>query len=230
MPGEIVGGSDDDQSTQEHVVVAGETLSSIAAQYDLHSGSIVLANPDLNGDLIHIGDILRIPNTDASDVELSKVTTQRQQKTVKTVSNKKTTYATVQAGSPTKAGNYVMPVNPTGISRQFSAGHPGADLRAPIGTPVYAFTDGCIIHRGPLGARSGGYGNVLLFLANDKVTSGLYAHLSSYAVGTEEGNCFSAGHVIGYVGITGNTTGPHLHFEIRLNGVKIDPRRVIPGT
>lgn len=93
--------------------------------------------------------------------------------------------------------------------------HSGVDLAAPTGTPVYSQAGGMVTHAG----WGGGFGNLV------KVRSGaierLYAHLSSMAV--RRGANVSAGRLLGRVGSTGNSTGPHLHYEVRRNGRAIHP-------
>jgi murein DD-endopeptidase MepM/ murein hydrolase activator NlpD len=88
-----------------------------------------------------------------------------------------------------------------------------------MGTPVRAIGDGVVIHVG----RMGGYGNAIdIRHANGYVSR--YGHLSRFAKGLHAGSRVTMGSTIGYVGMTGWATGPHLHFEIRVNGVARDPR------
>ncbi|MCO6382626.1 peptidoglycan DD-metalloendopeptidase family protein [Oceanicola sp. 502str15] len=94
--------------------------------------------------------------------------------------------------------------------------HKGVDWAAPTGTPIYAAFDGTIAYAGP----GGGYGN-LLKVSHAGGMETRYAHLSKF--GAEPGQRVSAGDVVGYVGTTGRSTGPHLHFELYLNGTAIDP-------
>lgn len=99
--------------------------------------------------------------------------------------------------------------------------HKGVDYAAPTGTPVRAAGDGKVHFRGV----KGGYGNVLeLRHAGGVVT--VYGHLSRFAKGLRTGQSVSQGQVVAYVGKTGLATGPHLHYEYRLNGVHKDPQKV----
>jgi murein DD-endopeptidase MepM/ murein hydrolase activator NlpD len=98
--------------------------------------------------------------------------------------------------------------------------HRGVDYAAPTGTPVRAAGDGKIIHRGP----NGGYGNAVIIQHGGGITT-LYAHLSKFGA-PKNGSRVKQGDVIGYVGQTGLATGPHLHYEYRLNGVHRNPRTV----
>ena len=98
--------------------------------------------------------------------------------------------------------------------------HNGVDYAAPSGTPTYTVGDGVVDFAGV----QGGYGNVVIVRhANGHST--VYAHLSRIQVRT--GQTVTQGQVLGAVGSTGWSTGPHLHFEFRINGVYTDPQRVI---
>ncbi|NIE67539.1 M23 family metallopeptidase [Burkholderia sp. Ax-1719] len=96
--------------------------------------------------------------------------------------------------------------------------HAGVDLTAPIGTPIYAAAAGTL----ELAASGRGYGK-LVVLRHDDGYSTRYAHLASWAAGLRSGQRVEQGQVIGYVGRTGTTTGPHLHFEVRRYDQPIDP-------
>jgi murein DD-endopeptidase MepM/ murein hydrolase activator NlpD len=99
--------------------------------------------------------------------------------------------------------------------------HKGIDYAAPIGTPVKAAGDGRVIFAG----QKGGYGNVVeIDHARGIVT--VYGHLSRFARGTRPGAHVTQGSVIAYVGMTGLATGPHLHYEYRVNGVHKNPQTV----
>lgn len=103
--------------------------------------------------------------------------------------------------------------------------HKGVDYAAARGTPVRATGDGKIIHR----SRKGGYGKTVILQHGSKYTT-LYAHMSNYRKGQRVGSRVKQGQVIGYIGSTGLATGPHLHYEFRVNGVHRDPLRVkLPG-
>lgn len=98
-----------------------------------------------------------------------------------------------------------------------AAMHSGLDFRGPIGAPIYAAADGVVSFVG----RKAGYGNVVeIDHGNGLMTR--YAHMSRFAA--RVGTRIEAGSVIGAIGNTGRSTGPHLHFEVRLNGRAVDPR------
>jgi murein DD-endopeptidase MepM/ murein hydrolase activator NlpD len=100
--------------------------------------------------------------------------------------------------------------------------HKGIDYAAPAGTRVRATGDGIVEFAGYQGA----YGNLVVLRHPSKYTT-WYAHLSGFAKGIRKGARVAQGEVIGYVGATGLATGPHLHYEFRINDVHQDPLRVV---
>lgn len=99
--------------------------------------------------------------------------------------------------------------------------HKGSDFSAPTGTPVYASGDG-VIERA---ARFSSYGNYVRIRHSSKVSTA-YAHLSRYGKGIRPGVRVKQGQIIGYVGTTGRSTGPHLHYEVLVNNVQVNPASV----
>ena len=98
--------------------------------------------------------------------------------------------------------------------------HTGIDIPAARGTPIYASKSGVVITSVYGTGNAWSYGNYVVVSHSDG-TSTLYAHMSSRAV--SEGQTVAQGEVVGYVGTTGNSTGNHLHFEVRVNGSRTDP-------
>lgn len=103
------------------------------------------------------------------------------------------------------------------IQKRWKA-HNGVDYAAPTGTPIYATANGRIDFVG----RKGGYGNVI-YLKHNNGYSTRYAHMSRFVRGLRRGDRVEQGDIIGYVGATGWATGPHLHYEFRVNEVPRDP-------
>jgi murein DD-endopeptidase MepM/ murein hydrolase activator NlpD len=104
-------------------------------------------------------------------------------------------------------------------------GHMGTDYAAPIGTPVHAAGDGHVSFEG----QRGGYGNAIVLTHGANVST-LYGHMSRFARNVHVGTRVQQGDVIGYVGMTGLATGPHLHYEYLTNGVHRNPQTVqLPG-
>ena len=99
--------------------------------------------------------------------------------------------------------------------------HKGVDYAAPTGTPIRSTGDGKITFRG----RKGGYGKTIVIQHGSRYST-LYAHMSRYAKGMRSGQKVKQGKVIGYIGSTGLATGPHLHYEFRVDGVHRNPLTV----
>jgi murein DD-endopeptidase MepM/ murein hydrolase activator NlpD len=116
-----------------------------------------------------------------------------------------------------KTSDFGFRVDPyTGLQQM----HNGRDISANIGTPVIATADGQVVWSGPQGA----YGHVIMIDHGHSLTT-LYAHLSE--LGAKVGESVKRGDLIGKVGNTGRSTGPHLHYEVRVGGVPQDPDRFI---
>ena len=99
--------------------------------------------------------------------------------------------------------------------------HAGIDIGAGSGTPIRAAKEGSVIFSGVMN----GYGNVVIINHGEGLST-LYAHQSR--LGAREGQAVGKGDVIGYVGSTGHSTGPHLHFETRVGGTPRNPRPYLP--
>ena len=140
--------------------------------------------------------------------------------------------AIVVKAQQAQVSSLLMPVNHAALTQPFGcttleiepwsaacAGghfHSGIDLAAPLDTPVHAATGGLVaIHR-----ERGGYG-LYIVVMHDPQLSTLYAHLDWPLV--QPGDVVSAGQAIALMGSTGNSTGPHLHFEVRIAGIPVDP-------
>lgn len=139
-----------------------------------------------------------------------------------------TNYYTADGNSMRKA--FIRtPVEYARISSLFSMGrkhpilnkiraHKGIDYAAPRGTPIKATGDGKVI----LAGRRGGYGNTVIIQHGETYRT-LYGHMQGFAKGIQNGSSVKQGQVIGYIGTTGLSTGPHVHYEFQVNGVHVDP-------
>jgi murein DD-endopeptidase MepM/ murein hydrolase activator NlpD len=103
----------------------------------------------------------------------------------------------------------------------YSKMHTGTDFGAPHGTPIRASGSGTI----SLAGRHGAYGITVVVKHNEKYKS-LYAHMSKLATGLRAGSKVNQGQIIGYVGSTGRSTGPHLHYEVRVNDRPVNPSKI----
>ncbi|WP_231867710.1 M23 family metallopeptidase [Snodgrassella sp. CFCC 13594] len=133
-------------------------------------------------------------------------------------------------GKPLRKGFAAVPVDNARISSPFGMRyhpvlhtlrmHSGIDYAAPSGTPIHAPSDGVVEFIGV----KGGYGNAIMLRHSDSKET-LYGHMSAFAPLQNGGNV-RAGDIIGYVGSTGRSTGPHLHYEVRINGQAVNPASV----
>jgi murein DD-endopeptidase MepM/ murein hydrolase activator NlpD len=108
------------------------------------------------------------------------------------------------------------------LTQEYHPGHNGLDIAVPVGTPIQTTMDGQVVHAG---WNNQGYGNLVIVENGEYRT--YYAHLSSIPVSV--GDTVQAGTTIGLSGNTGNSTGPHLHYEIRRNKVAINPTEATFG-
>lgn len=180
-----------------HVVAPGETMSSVAQCYDINIAEIIDANRDKNPLAIEVGDCLVIPAKADEDEEISSTPS--------------------RGGKPT--GTLGWPITGT-ISSDYgqrkSGFHHGLDIANKIGTPIHAAESGTVIFAGTKSV----YGRTVMISHPDGKQT-LYAHAKSICVA--KGDKVDRGEVIAYVGISGVTTGPHLHFEVRVNKKTCDP-------
>lgn len=109
--------------------------------------------------------------------------------------------------------------NPMGPGDDF---HPGLDIAADAGTPIAAAAAGRVVSAGP----DGGYGNLIVVDDGNGITT-RYAHCSQ--IFARVGDTITPGQTIGAVGSTGHSTGPHLHFEVRVNDNPVDPTQFLPN-
>ncbi len=195
----------------EHKVAKGQTLKGIANLYKVDISDIALYNGIAEDSALTVGDKLIIPGAAMSDEGGDKPAAN-----LGTVKVKDQNY---YASHPIKdlAGFFINPL-PTGHKTQglHGPGHRGIDIGAPTGTPLYASASGTVIVTKTgcvVGKKScgGGYGNMAI-IQHQNGTKTLYGHMSKMITST--GASVTQGQLIGYVGSTGRSTGPHLHFEV----------------
>ncbi len=175
----------------KHTVRSGDTLQSISKKYKADLDDILSYNSIPSGAKLSVGDTIIIPDGVISAAKTSSVAKGSTQQTV-------------------TAGYYVRPIK-GGVKSQHIHGHNGVDLAAPVGTPIVASADGKVI-LSRTGGYNGGYGTYVV-ISHNNGTQSLYAHMAANNVAV--GEMVKQGQVIGTIGMTGKTTGPHIHFEIR---------------
>ena len=180
----------------QYTVKKGDTVKSIAKKYKADVGEVLIFNGLSEDTELKIGDVIIIP-----DGEMSPVTSSAPK--AKIIGSQ---------GVPNYSGFYIRPLRISeGHKTQGLHGYNGVDIGAPIGTPVMAAADGEVIISRSTGWH-GGYGKYVV-IQHSNNTQTLYGHLNSILV--SEGTRVIQGQFVGYVGNTGRSTGPHLHFEVR---------------
>lgn len=184
----------------KHIVEKGETLASIVEDYGGEIEEVKSFNGISDTSSIKVGMEILIPHGELPIEPSSSNTPSRN---------------TAQKPSPSTSasGYYIRPLK-GGVRTQGIHGYNAVDIGAPIGTSVLSSADGMVIISKAYG-WNGGYGSYVV-IKHDNGSQTLYAHLSETIVGV--GQKVVQGQVIGYVGNSGRSTGPHLHFEIRGGG------------
>ncbi len=179
----------------KYTMKSGDTLASIAKRFGGDVAEIASYN-GLDEATVAVGDQIIVPN---GEVPASPGTAPTSKSTVK---------------SSRSVGQYIAPLARY-TRTQGIHGYNGIDMGAPAGTPVLAAAGGEVVVARE-GGWNGGYGSYVV-ITHDNGSQTLYSHMSQVSV--YDGQRVAQGHVVGYVGSTGHSTGPHLHFEIR-NGIR----------
>ncbi len=179
----------------KHIITKGQTLKNIAKLYKVDVSDITDFNEITDSTKLIPGDELIIPGAEITNEVIEKPKT-----TAKII---------IKDSLQFLSGYFINPVPGYKRKSQGIHGNNGVDLAAPTGTPIVASASGTIIFART--GRNGGYGN-LVIISHSNGTETLYAHQSK--ITTQVGDQVSQGEVIGYVGSTGRSTGPHLHYEI----------------
>lgn len=177
-----------------HIVKSGDTIASLAKKYKANQDDIISYNGLSSNAKLAVGDEIIIPDGEmtSSSGSTSNIVTK------------------VVSGFKEYVGFYLRPIV-GGKRSQGLHGHNAIDLAAPIGTPIVAAADGTVVVSRKSG-YNGGYG-VYIVISHSNGTQTVYAHMSTNNVSV--GQQVAQGQVVGAIGMTGNTTGPHVHFEIR---------------
>lgn len=174
----------------KHTVRSGDTLESIAKKYKADLDDILSYNRLTSSSKIAIGEVVIVPDGVISSAPAS--------------------IAQGSSNTSVSSGYYIRPLK-GGIKSQGIHGYNGIDIAASVGTPIYASADGVVIISRSSG-YNGGYG-LYVAIKHPNGTQTVYGHMSRVDVSV--GEKVSQGQIIGAVGNTGRSTGPHIHFEIR---------------
>lgn len=210
-----------------HTVMAGETLDSIAELYEVQASALDnVWNKLQPGVALREGQQLVIPGGVGEDVEWEAPPPDPVAPGVYAASASWGACGDVAVSGPGATGWFVLPTGSYAVSGWYfgdprNPGHIGLDYRCRLGDPIYASDNGVVVFAG----WGGGYGN-LVRVRHGNGYETYYAHFSGFEVGC--GQAVYQGQVLGYCGSTGWSTGPHLHYEIRLNGVPQNPQLFEP--
>jgi murein DD-endopeptidase MepM/ murein hydrolase activator NlpD len=202
----------------------GDTVETLASEYN-SSPEKILYFPgnklDVTNPQLEVGSYVMIPDGSREWQRTWLVTTiwRPSSGANETITDQ----CTISFGGAYGSGNFVWPADSHLISgNDYWDGHLGIDIGAGMGANIYAADSGVVVYAGWI---SGGYGNMIMIDHGNGYHT-VYAHLSSINVYC--GQSVYAGNVIGYAGSTGNSTGPHLHFEVRYFGAFVNPHYVLP--
>jgi len=206
----VIAGDKYEGGASTYKVKKGDTLSAIARRYGTTVDALVRENNIANRNLIYPGQELKIPGGGGPSTGVENVNSQQK-------GGGSTKLHHPLSGYPITSKFGMRTLN--GQTKQ----HNGMDFGAPTGTPIRAAAGGTVVTA--VTNSNSGYGNYVVIQHDDGTLSTLYAHCSSVSV--KVGQRVEQGDVIGKVGNTGNSTGPHLHFEVRKNGTPVNPDQYI---
>lgn len=211
------------KATQQYVVHYGDSLEEIASSKGIDIDKIIAHNSFLqdNDDILFPGQKIEIP-TIAPEPIHQPIATPKQQQKSSNVMIASTDNAEV---SQTNLGSFAWPVKgrlTSSFGMRWGRMHNGMDIANSVNTPIGAARAGTVI---AAYYNRGGYGNLIILDHGNGVET-YYAHLNK--INVKVGQKVGQGEVIGLLGSTGNTTGPHLHFEIRLNHKPLNPIKYLP--
>jgi LysM repeat protein len=201
-----------------YTVQSGDTVSRLASKYGVDADQILSYN-NLNGGL-KIGQKIIIPGGRPISQATQVATTESSSYTgISAIRDLiKTPTQTSYAPAKASGSGLIWPTVGHNITQYFSWHHPAVDIANHIGTPIYAAASGVVLIA--QGGWNGGYGNTIL-LDNGNNMRTRYGHASKLLV--SPGDTVTKGQVIALMGTTGNSTGPHLHFEVLVGGVHYNP-------
>lgn len=185
----------------KYTVKKGDTIRGIVNRYKADLDEVLQYNDLSLSSMLNIGDTIVIPDAEPTASPVPKI-----------LASKSTgTNPLHDANGPFYPGYYIKPVD-VGSKSQGLHGYNAVDLAAPVGTPIHAAADGTVIASMTSGSWNGGYGNYVI-ISHANGTQTLYAHTLKNFVSV--GDHVEQGQLIAKIGMTGKSTGPHVHFEIR---------------
>ncbi len=195
----------------QHKVASGETLDSLATTYKSTAENISTYNNIADNSALVVGQTIIIPNGQIPPTA-AQIAVSNQKKSISKIKSGASTEPYLGGGGAPIPGYFSWPLV-GGIITQGLHGWNGVDIGAKTGTSILAAADGTVIISKGGGGWNGGYGNYVV-IQHSNGTQTLYAHMSRISSTITIGTQVSQGQTIGYVGMTGLATGPHLHFEV----------------
>ena len=219
------------RATTIHVVRHGDTVSRLAVHYGIRRHAIIAANHLSRPEQLRLGQRLSIPSARAMTAEgkeASRVEAIESGGDVLLVRTGKRGVATrlslVAPELEPQVQGLIWPIDGNVVSpfgRRLSGWHAGTDIKAELGTPILAAGDGLVIASG----QEGGYGRIIRIQHQGGIVT-VYAHNLENFVGV--GEWVAAGMIIATVGRSGSASAPHLHFEVRHEGLAYNPLQFLP--
>lgn len=201
-----------------HVVKSGNTISGIAKTYGAKAEDIVKFNKlQLDGSDIVVGEELIIPGGKKQESASRYV-----QVTLQQLAARNKVVAPPPSISAPAGSGYIWPAAARYITQYYGLRHTGLDIAGDTGVPVYASKSGTVVKSAC--GWNGGYGCYIILDHGNGIQT-LYAHNSQLFV--SEGQAVSQGQTISLIGSTGRSTGPHVHFEVRASGRRLNPLRYV---
>ncbi len=202
-----------------YTVQKNDTTDSIAKKFNSTTDKILAFNRITGSEGLNTGDQIIIPDGSITPTPQPTPTpTSSSSNSSSNSSGKKITFLNIPAPSRVAAGARLLwPAIFHKLNQYFHYGHTGIDIDARVGQPIYAASDGVVSE---VKYERYGYGFHVVINHGGGMST-LYAHQSKIIA--HVGQTVSRGDIIGYVGMTGRTTGPHLHFEVRINNTPVNP-------
>lgn len=197
-------------NSASHRIAKGDTLSSIAGKYGAKAEDIMAFNNLVAEDAIKEGDILIIPGGVKKPPELPAAPRQGLARLFDSGPKP-------ADGAALRGAKLRWPTVGTRINQRFRYGHRAVDIGSKLGTAVYAANDGVVVK---VSYQKSGYGHHVIIDHGGGMQT-LYSHNSEQYV--KVGDRVTRGQTIAKIGLTGRTTGPHVHFEVRINGSAVNP-------
>ncbi|MDP1709733.1 MAG: M23 family metallopeptidase [Candidatus Komeilibacteria bacterium] len=191
-----------------HTIKKGDSINSLAARYRAQAADIIEVNKLADASDLRVGQKIIVPDGIPISTKPATVVARGSNATI----------GGLFKNAPAASGHFNWPTISRRISQYYRGWrHTGLDIAAPTGQPVYASDEGVVI---TAGWNSGGYGLYIIIDHGNGIQT-LYGHNSK--INVQRGDRVNKGQVIGQVGSTGRSTGPHVHYEVRVNGNRVNP-------